>query len=190
MKTIGQVRVPLLLGTLLVISVTGSGLTPQVKPAKRGRTMWTLETKSFSSGGEIPRRYTCVGEDLSPELTWSEPPPGTQTLALIADDPDAPGGTWTHWVAWNMSPLTRSLAEGAGKGNTLPSGGAQGRNDFGRSGYGGPCPPPGKTHRYFFKLYALDTKLNLKPGATKHELESAMKGHILAQSDVMGTFKR
>ncbi len=148
-----------------------------------------LETKSFSPGGEIPRKYTCTGEDTSPELTWSEPPSGTQSLALIADDPDAPSGTWVHWVAYNLPPQTRSLAEGAGKGDTLPGGGMQGRNDFRRSGYGGPCPPPGKTHRYFFKLYALDTKLNLAV-ATKQELEAAMKGHVLAQAEVMGTFKR
>lgn len=149
----------------------------------------TLSTKSFAPGGEIPRKYTCEGDNLSPELSWSEPPKGTQNFALIADDPDAPSGTFTHWVLYGVSTETRQLAEGSSRGQ-LPAGASQGRNDFGKTAYGGPCPPPGKPHRYFFKLYALDTKLGLKPGASKQQLEQAMKGHVLAQSEVMGTFKR
>ncbi len=149
----------------------------------------TVSTKSFTPGGEIPRKYTCEGEDLSPELSWGEPPKGTQGFALIADDPDAPSGTFTHWVLYGLPPETRQLPEGAAKGQ-LPSGAAQGRNGFGNTGYGGPCPPPGKPHRYFFKLYAVDAKLDLKPGATKQQLEQAIKGHVLAQGELMGTFKR
>ncbi len=150
---------------------------------------FTLSTKSFAPGGEIPRKYTCEGDDLSPELSWSEPPRGTQSFALIADDPDAPSGTFTHWVLYGLRAETRRLAEGASRGQ-LPAGASQGRNDFGKTGYGGPCPPPGKPHRYFFKLYALDANLGLKPGASKQQLEQAMKGHVLAQSEVVGTFKR
>ncbi len=150
---------------------------------------FSIESRAFAKGGEIPAKFTCTGDDVSPALKWNEPPAGTQSLALIADDPDAPAGTWVHWVAYDIAPQTRELPEGAGKGQ-LPGGGQQGKNDFRRSGYGGPCPPPGKPHRYFFKLYALDTKLNLKPGATKSDLEQAMKGHVLAQTELMGTFKR
>ncbi len=174
-----------------VMYVTSRATIAQTALAKGGNTVaFSLQSKSFANGGEIPRVYTCEGEDLSPELSWSEPPAGTQSLALIADDPDAPVGIWVHWVAYDIPPQTRQLAEGAGKGANLPGGGQQGRNDFRKPGYGGPCPPPGKPHRYYFKLYALDTKLDLKPGATKQELEQAMKGHVLAQAQVMGTFKR
>ncbi len=150
---------------------------------------FTLSTQSFAPGGEIPRKYTCEGDDLSPELSWSEPPKGTKSFALIADDPDAPSGTFTHWVLYDVPAEMRQLAEGASRGQ-LPAGASQGRNGFGKTGYGGPCPPPGKPHRYFFKLYALDANLGLKPGASKQQLEQAMKGHVLAQSEVVGTFKR
>ncbi len=211
MKPTWVVRIILPLSVLMVMAVTGS-LWPHKKSQNRfeqflappfvpsaaqaqtstgGVAMaFSLQSKSFSDGGEIPRKYSCEGEDLSPELSWSEPPAGTQSLALIADDPDAPAGTWVHWVAFDIPSQTRQLPEGAGKGASLPGGGQQGRNDFRKSGYGGPCPPPGKPHRYFFKLYALDAKLALKAGATKQELEQAMKGHVLAQAQIMGTFKR
>jgi Raf kinase inhibitor-like YbhB/YbcL family protein len=149
-----------------------------------------ISSRSFASGGNIPQRFTCDGEDVSPELHWGEPPAETKSFALIADDPDAPVGTWVHWVLFNLPAATRSLSEGVPKQDALKNGGLHGRNDFRKIGYGGPCPPPGKPHRYFFKLYALDTALNLKAGATKVDVERAMKGHILAQGEWMGRYGR
>jgi Raf kinase inhibitor-like YbhB/YbcL family protein len=149
-----------------------------------------ISSRSFPSGGNIPQKFTCDGEDISPELQWSEPPAGTKSFALIADDPDAPMGTWVHWVLFNLPAGTRSLPEGVPKQDSLQNGGVHGRNDFRKIGYGGPCPPPGKPHRYFFKLYSLDTTLNLKAGATKADVERAMKGHILAQGEWMGRYGR
>ena len=152
--------------------------------------MFTISSSSFPQGGEIPRQFTCDGADISPQLSWTAPPAGTQSLALIADDPDAPVGTWVHWVLYNLPPSATSLPEGLGKAEELSGGGRQGRNDFRRIGYGGPCPPPGKPHRYFFKLYALDAQLDLKSGASKQELERAMSGHVLARAELMGKYQR
>ncbi len=149
-----------------------------------------VSTKSFSAGGEIPKRYTCDGADVSPQLSWSDPPQGSQSLALIADDPDAPRGTWTHWVVYDLPARTKELAEDVRKVDQMPGGGSQGRNDFGKVGYGGPCPPPGKPHRYFFRVFALDKPLGLKPGASRKEVESAMQGHVLEQGEVMGRYGR
>ena len=149
-----------------------------------------LSSNSFSSGGNIPRQFTCDAEDRSPELHWSKPPDGTRSIALIADDPDAPVGTWVHWVLFNLPPDTQSLPEGVPKTDSLENGASQGTNDFGNVGYGGPCPPPGKPHRYFFKLYALDSPLSLKAGAKKADVERSMKGHILAQGECMGRYGR
>jgi hypothetical protein len=149
-----------------------------------------LESKAFKQGEDIPRRYTCEGDDLSPALLWSEPPVGTASLALIADDPDAPVGTWVHWVLFDLESHLRELPEGVAKAEEVQGVGKQGLNDFRKVGYGGPCPPPGKPHRYFFKLYALDTKLTLRPRASKQDVEKAMKGHILAQAELMGRYKR
>ena len=151
---------------------------------------FNLESNAFQNGGEIPKKFTCEGADISPPLVWGEPPAGTKSLALIADDPDAPAGIWVHWVMYDMEPQMRQLQEGVAKSDTVPGAGKQGLNDFGKTGYGGPCPPPGKPHRYSFKLYALDTTLNLKLRAKKRDLEQAMKGHILAETALMGTFKR
>lgn len=148
-----------------------------------------IESSSFTQGQPIPQKYTCEGGDVSPELRWSNAPDGTKTFALIADDPDAPAGTWVHWVIYNISPNTHELREGVQKSATT-SAGEQGLNDFRKVGYGGPCPPPGKAHRYFFKLYALDTQLPMKPGTTKKDLEAAMQGHILANVEIMGTYQR
>jgi Raf kinase inhibitor-like YbhB/YbcL family protein len=157
-----------------------------------GGALVSLELKStdFSSGGTIPKQFTCDGADLSPALEWSAPPAGTQSFALIADDPDAPVGTWVHWVAFNLPAGLRSLPQGVPKQEQLADGALQGRNDFGRIGFGGPCPPPGKAHRYFFKLYALDTKLSLKSGATRKDVERAMQNHVLAQGEYMGRYSR
>ena len=149
-----------------------------------------LTTTAFSAGGTIPKKFTCDGPDASPQLAWSAPPASTQSFALIADDPDAPAGTWVHWVLYDLPGTARELAEGVPKQEELSTGGRQGKNDFGKIGYGGPCPPPGKPHRYFFKLYALDTRLNLKGGVTKADVEQAMKGHVLAKAEMMGRYRQ
>lgn len=146
-----------------------------------------LSSSAFSSGGAIPKNYTCDGSDVSPPLSWVGAP-AAQSFALIVDDPDAPAGTWAHWVLYNAPGSAKQFSEGVKKDEQLSDGTLQGRNDFRKTGYNGPCPPPGKPHRYFFKLYALDTKLNLKPGATKAEVESAIKGHIVGQAELMGKF--
>jgi Raf kinase inhibitor-like YbhB/YbcL family protein len=151
---------------------------------------FTLHTSSFEPGGNIPKKYTCDGADIAPEFDWTDPPPGTASLALIADDPDAPVGNWNHWVLFDIPATARHLHEGLQKTEQLADGSRQGRNDFKRIGYGGPCPPPGKPHRYYFRLYALDARLALPAGSTKAEVESAMKGHILAQAEVMGKYHR
>ena len=151
-----------------------------------------LTSGAFTAGGVIPAKHSCDGADVSPSLAWNGAPPGTVTFALIADDPDAPAGTWVHWVLFNLPGSLTALPEGVPKIDQLANlGGAlQGRNDFRHVGYGGPCPPPGKTHRYFFKLYALDAMLPLKAGATKQEVERAMHGHVLAETSLMGTYAR
>ena len=148
-----------------------------------------LKSTAFAAGQPIPRQYTCDGENVSPPLQWNDPPAGTQSLALICDDPDAPAGTWVHWVLYNLPAKTRTLAEAIPATADLPDGSRHGKNGWGRLGYGGPCPPSG-THRYFFKLYALDTVLGLASGADKNQLLQAMQGHILAQTELMGTYKR
>ena len=142
-----------------------------------------LTSSAFTHNGSIPSEYTCDGNDLSPLLSISDVPSNAKSLALISDDPDAPVGTWDHWVVFNIPPSTKSILKG-----TEPQGTA-GKNSWGRTGYGGPCPPSG-THRYFFKLYALDKILNLPEGPTKNDLEMAMQGHIVAQAQLMGTYKR
>jgi Raf kinase inhibitor-like YbhB/YbcL family protein len=158
--------------------------------SQRGGGMpFTVSTTGFPEGGTIPKKYTCDGSDISPGLTWAGVPSRTQALALIADDPDAPVGTWTHWISWNVPP-ERALPESVPKIEALGDGMRQGENDFRRIGYGGPCPPPGKPHRYFFKLFALDAKLDLKPGSARTALEHAMKGHVLAETQLMGRYSR
>ncbi|HUO61468.1 MAG TPA: YbhB/YbcL family Raf kinase inhibitor-like protein [Candidatus Acidoferrales bacterium] len=151
---------------------------------------FSIKTSAFSDGGSIPKQYTCDGADVSPALSWSGAPSGTQSFALIADDPDAPVGTWTHWVIWDIPAQATGLPEGVPKNESLSDGSRQGKNDFKRIGYGGPCPPPGKPHRYFFKLYALGSKLDLKAGASKAELERAMSGHVLVEAKLMGKYAR
>src|ERR1039458_2244907 len=149
-----------------------------------------VTTTVFSPGGAIPKGCTCDGADASPDLSWFGAPAGVQSFALIADDPDAPVGTWTHWLVWNIPAQSTGLPKGVPKEETLGNGTRQGRNDFRRIGYGGPCPPPGKPHRYFFKVYALDAKLDVRAGANKDELGRAMKGHVLAQGELMGKYGR
>lgn len=151
---------------------------------------FTISSSDFDNGGLIPKKFTCDGADVSPELAWANAPQNTKSFALIADDPDAPAGTWTHWVIFDLPASAQGLPENVSKVDELPTGGRQGRNDFRKIGYGGPCPPAGKPHRYFFKLYALDRTLNLKPGASKQEVEQAIQGHVLAQAELMGKYGR
>jgi Raf kinase inhibitor-like YbhB/YbcL family protein len=152
---------------------------------------FTLTSPAFEDGAAIPVKHTCDGADLSPPLAWSGAPPGTRSFALIADDPDAPAGLWVHWVLYNLPPAVSELPENIAKVESLDLGGArQGRTDFRRPGYGGPCPPAGPAHRYFFKLYALDAPLQLKPAAQKKDVEAAMQGHMLGTAQLMGTYAR
>ena len=144
-----------------------------------------ITSPAFAHGEPIPVEYTCDGDDISPPLQWTEPPANTQSFALIMDDPDAPMGTWVHWILFNIPANTRELPTAAAP----PAGSISGNNSSRRTGYGGPCPPGG-THRYFFKLYALDTTLGLAAGATKDDVLAAMEGHVLTQAELMGTYAR
>jgi Raf kinase inhibitor-like YbhB/YbcL family protein len=145
---------------------------------------FTLMSSAFESGKEIPGRQSCEGDDVSPSLSWSGAPEGARSLALIVDDPDAPGGTFTHWLAWAIEPATGGL----GEGEIVPM---EGRNDFGTIGYRGPCPPPGHgPHRYFFHLYALDADVDLERGAGKRDLERALEGHVLGAAELIGRYER
>ncbi|WP_319560622.1 YbhB/YbcL family Raf kinase inhibitor-like protein [Marispirochaeta sp.] len=148
-----------------------------------------IESAVFHDGGTIPEKYTCDGGDISPPLNWTGVPGGVRTFALICDDPDAPMGTWVHWVVYNLPADMNELPEGVPGDEALPGGGLQGTNDFGRIGYGGPCPPAG-SHRYFLKLYALDTELSLGPGASKGELLAAMEGHVRGECRIVGRYSR
>lgn len=148
-----------------------------------------IESPAFEPAGSIPPEHTCDGKDVSPPLAWTDPPAGTASFALICDDPDAPAGTWVHWVLWNIPPAERRLTKGIARTAELTGGACQGTNDFRRLGYGGPCPPSG-THRYFFRLFALDATLNLSAGATREELERAMSGHVLGRAELMGRYRR
>lgn len=148
-----------------------------------------ITSSAFEEGGMIPAKYTCDGADVSPPLQWDAVPQGSKSIALICDDPDAPMGTWVHWVLFNLPSDAKELAENIPPAETLPNGARQGVSDFGRIGYGGPCPPGG-THRYFFKIYALDAEIGLEAGANKHQLLKAMEGHILEQGQLVGKYKR
>lgn len=148
-----------------------------------------IHTGAFTSGDAIPSKYTCSGEDISPALSWSGVPEGTKSLALIVDDPDAPSGTFVHWVIYNLPPQTTHLDEAVPKATSIPGGGTQGRNDFGRYGYGGPCPPPGAPHHYHFRLFALNSQIS-PGGPSGPQVERAMQGHILARAGLTATFGR
>ncbi len=148
-----------------------------------------LSSPAFEPGQTIPVKYTCDGMDISPPLAWSHPPGDAASFALIMDDPDAPAGIWVHWVIFDMPADARELPEGVPPDPVLEAGSVQGTNSWGRVGYGGPCPPRG-THRYFFKLYALDTALGLESSATKADVLAAMEGHVLAQAELMGVYQR
>jgi hypothetical protein len=186
-----------MISPLKLLSVVGlvgsladiSGAAP-IEPAKEKTMSIQITSSAFAEGQPIPDKYTCQGKDISPPLHWTNTPPNTKSLALVADDPDAPMGTWVHWVLYDLPPATTQLLEDTPRTQSLSDGARQGLNDFRRWGYGGPCPPPGKPHRYYFKLYALDIVLGLKPGATKKDVERAMEKHILGQGQLMGTYKR
>ncbi len=178
---------------LLLAMQTTLDAAPKKKKAKKEvkKMSWTLKSKSIINGERIHDKFTGVGKDVSPELEWNTPPAGTQELVLIMDDPDAPVGLWTHWILYGMSPEKTSLPEGVEKKIEVKSMGIlQGMNTWPRAGYWGPMPPPGKTHRYFFKLYALDKKTGLPPGADRKQVDAAVKGHVIAEAQLMGTYSR
>lgn len=168
----------LLILPLLIITLGGNAMA------------MTLTSPAFKNGEAIPTENTCSGDDRSPELNWTSVPAKAKSLALIVDDPDAPVGTWVHWVLYDLPADEGGIPEDVTSAETMPNGAKQGINDFKKVGYGGPCPPPGKPHRYFFKLYALDATLKLAPKATKAQVEAAMKGHIVEKAELMGTFGR
>jgi Raf kinase inhibitor-like YbhB/YbcL family protein len=167
-----------------VLTTTGSLMSP---PAAHGKM--SLSSTAFKDGQPIPADYTCDGKNISPQLKWSGAPEQTQSLALIVDDPDAQGGVWMHWILFNLSPDAPDIAEDFAKAASASTA-KQGTNDFKKPGYAGPCPPAGKTHRYFFRILALDTALNLPQGATRKDVDAAMAKHILAVGQLMGTYQR
>jgi len=175
------------LASLLLLTGV-AGLAQQPSAAKGSAV--TVTSSSFLAGGAIPEKYSCKGLDISPALSWRGVPAKTKTFAVIMDDPDAPAGIWVHWVEWNIPATQHSLTENVAKSEQLDDGSEQGRNSFGKTGYNGPCPPMGQTHRYFFRVYALDGKLTLAPGSDRAALDEAMKGHTLAEGEYMGTFHK
>jgi Raf kinase inhibitor-like YbhB/YbcL family protein len=181
--TYSAFRAGLVLLGVMCFSVSACGGSATSTEKGVGEMAVQITSSEFNDGGTIPVRFTCDGEDLSPPLAWTGLPTGTQSLALVVDDPDAPVGTWVHWVIFNLPADTNSLPEGV---SGLGTGGL---NSWRRLGYGGPCPPSG-THRYYFKLYALDSMLSLPQGASKGDLEKAMQGHVIAQGQLMGTYSR
>ena len=148
-----------------------------------GEAKMKITSSAFQEGGNIPSKFTCDGGDSSPPLQIAEIPSGAKSLALVVDDPDAPSGLFTHWIVWNISPQTNAIAEGSALK------GVQGTNDFGKSDYGGPCPPSG-THRYYFKIFALDRELDVPAGTKRSQLDAAMKGHVVAQGELMGRYSK
>ncbi len=171
-----------MLTTLVVASIAAAYVLP-LPPSARMK----LTSTAFNSGEAIPVEYTCDGKNISPPLAWSGASAATKSFVLIADDPDAPGGTWTHWIVFDLPANASGLDEGIKK---LPGNAKEGLNDFKKIGYGGPCPPGGKQHRYFFKIFAVDVMLGLKPGATRKEVEAAMINHTLAQGELVGLYQR
>lgn len=183
-----------LAAVVLLVAACGTGRDQKPTPTARGQTKGgkmaiDLKSPAFEEGSVIPTRYTCDGQDISPPLSWSSVPDDTRSLALVTYDPDAPGGTFVHWVLFNVPPDARELAEDIPDQERLPNGAAQGVNGFGKVGYMGPCPPSG-THRYFFEIYALDTTLDLGAGTTREDLDGAIQGHVLAEGRLMGTYQR
>jgi Raf kinase inhibitor-like YbhB/YbcL family protein len=174
----GEFRLTLCIGAALLLAVR-AWAQPKME----------IRTGAFASGAPIPSKYTCSGDDVSPALSISGVPQSAKALALIVDDPDAPSGTFVHWVVYNLPPRTTHLDEAVNKGTAMPGGGSQGRNDFGRDGYGGPCPPPGSPHHYRFRLFALNSQI-APQSATGQAVEQAMGGHVIATAAMIGTFQR
>jgi len=183
-------RVAVLLTAFMFTLVIGAGCQSRAEPPKEADMELSVSSSVFAEGEVIPDSYTCQGRDISPPLAWSQPPAGTQSLALIVDDPDAPVGVFTHWVIFNVPADSGGLPEAVLTKAELPSGALQGKNDFGRTGYAGPCPPPGRPHWYQFTVYALDSRLDLRAGASKEQLLAAMQGHVLAQGKLSGSYQR
>lgn len=180
----------LLTAALSLVSACGAQTTETETETQTNQLTMQLTSSAFKDGEAIPAQFTCQGRNISPPLIWSGVPGAAKSLALIVDDPDAPSGVWVHWVLYDLPSSTNELSEDVPKSQHIPGGATQGLNDFKHLGYGGPCPPPGKPHRYFFKLYALDKILELKPGASKQDVERAMQGHVLAEGQLMGTYQR
>jgi Raf kinase inhibitor-like YbhB/YbcL family protein len=190
-------------GLLVVLVSPGCWRTGSLPPEDPSRLTIQLSSPAFAEGGMIPKQYTCDGSDRSPPIAWTVVPASTRTLTLICDDPDAPSGTWSHWVVFDLPAQVKGLREGIPVGETIPESSIepseptppepsrprQGKNDFGKTGYGGPCPPSG-THRYFFRLYALDARLDLRPTATRADVLEAIQGHILAEGRLTGKYRR
>jgi hypothetical protein len=182
-------KIPLALG--LTVACVGAAFAENADgDMEGGRGQMLIQSSAFNEGETIPRKHTCDAEDISPQISWSGVPEGTKSLLLICDDPDAPMGTWAHWVLFGISPDVNELPEGVNAGDAAPGGPTEGRNDFGRLGYGGPCPPAGPAHRYVFKLYAVDDEPVLAAGATKTEALRAIEGHIVAEGRLMGRYGR
>lgn len=173
-------------GLLMGLAILGNSCSVEGK----GNGSFKMQSSAFENGGKIPSKYSYGSYNMSPSLTWENQPLETKSFALIMDDPDAPSKVWVHWVIFNIPANSTGLPENMPKKSVLPDGTIQGISDFGNNGYDGPYPPPGKPHRYYFKLYALDTKLPLDSSAKKEDVEKAMKGHILAEINIMGTYKR
>jgi hypothetical protein len=195
MEVSGMRKVGLFFTSLLLMSAAFAGCAQQTPPEEtappdNGKVAFAITSPAFVDGAEIPVKYSCDGENVSPPLDWSEVPTGTASFALILDDPDAPVGVFTHWVIFNLPPDTRGLPEALLKDGTLASGALQGKNGGGSTRYIGPCPPRGTPHHYRFTLYALDKSLDLAAGASKEQLLQAMEGHILAQSQLVGLYQR
>ena len=181
---------PKLAFPLILMSAIGFAQQSASPATGKAASGFTLTSTAFAPGAEIPEQYTCKGADISPPLQWMGAPKKAASFALIMDDPDAPAGVWVHWVMWNVPQSAHSLPENVDKREQLDDGARQGPNSFRKVGYNGPCPPAGPTHRYFFRLYALDEKLELAAPSSRADLDTAMKGHVLAQSEYMGTFHR
>ena len=178
---------------LAIAIILGIAVTVHAAEKEATVAQFTLSSPNFRNNQPMPAKHSCEGDDASPSLKWEGAPAGTKSFALIVDDPDAPGGSWVHWVIYGIAASTTELPENVAKTDTVAALGGvkQGRTDFDRAGYGGPCPPRGHgVHHYHFRLYALDTDLNLAPRVTRKQLESAMKGHILAQAELIGTYQR
>jgi Raf kinase inhibitor-like YbhB/YbcL family protein len=183
-------RLNFLFAAILAAGLVTAGCSREPKPAKGHVMKIQLTSAAFADGQPIPAKYTGDALDISPPLAWTNAPASTKSFALIADDPDAPVGTWVHWVIYDLPPTVTALAEDQLKLAQFKNGAKQGLNDFKKTGYNGPAPPPGKAHRYYFKLYALDAPTGLPPGATEADLLKAMDGHVLGEGRLMGTYQR